>query len=150
MLAAVRGLHQAGVRLLVGRDPGGLTPTSQGISVHRELDLLGRAGLSPTEILSAPRRTRPRLSAGRSRTDRARLPCGYAPDAGGVPVKERFQRLIEPQRFAEGLYDFRLVDTDHNRPYKVETFVKATLHTTSGAWRSRVHRRWAGRARTSI
>jgi imidazolonepropionase-like amidohydrolase len=53
MVHAVRSLHAAGVTLLVGSDPSGLNPTAQGISVHRELELLGRAGLSPSEILAA-------------------------------------------------------------------------------------------------
>jgi imidazolonepropionase-like amidohydrolase len=52
-LAAVRGLHEAGVRLLVGSDPSPRLPTSHGISTHRELDLLGTAGLRPSEILAA-------------------------------------------------------------------------------------------------
>lgn len=53
-VAAVRGLHEAGVRLLVGSDSGGSTlPTTHGISVHREFELLGRAGLKPSDILAA-------------------------------------------------------------------------------------------------
>lgn len=52
-VAAVRGLHEAGVRLLVGSDPSGVLPTSHGISLHRELELLGKAGLKPSEILTA-------------------------------------------------------------------------------------------------
>ena len=52
-VAAVRGLHGAGVRLLVGSDPSGMTPTSHGISVHREFELLSKAGLKPSEILAA-------------------------------------------------------------------------------------------------
>lgn len=52
-VAAVRGLHQAGVTLLVGSDPSPRLPTSHGISMHRELELLGKAGLRPSEILAA-------------------------------------------------------------------------------------------------
>ena len=52
-VAAVRGLHEAGVRLLVGSDPSPRLPTSPGISLHRELELLGQAGLAPSEILAA-------------------------------------------------------------------------------------------------
>jgi imidazolonepropionase-like amidohydrolase len=52
-VAAVRGLHEAGVRLLVGSDPSPRLPTAQGISTHRELELLGKAGLRPSEILAA-------------------------------------------------------------------------------------------------
>jgi imidazolonepropionase-like amidohydrolase len=52
-VAAVRGLHQAGVRLLVGSDAGRGNPASHGISVHRELELLAKAGLAPSEVLAA-------------------------------------------------------------------------------------------------
>jgi imidazolonepropionase-like amidohydrolase len=51
-LAAVRQLHQAGVTLLAGTDapnPG----TSHGASIHRELELLVSAGLSPVAALAA-------------------------------------------------------------------------------------------------
>ena len=51
-LAAVRALHSAGVPVLAGTDapnPG----TSHGASIHRELELLVQAGLSPTEALTA-------------------------------------------------------------------------------------------------
>ena len=52
-VAAVRGLREAGVRILVGSDAGFAQPTSHGISLHRELELLGVAGMSPSEILTA-------------------------------------------------------------------------------------------------
>jgi len=52
-VAAVRGLHEAGVTLLAGSDPSPTLPTSHGISMHHELELLGKAGLKPTEILAA-------------------------------------------------------------------------------------------------
>jgi hypothetical protein len=51
-LAATRQLHAAGVLLLAGSDapnPG----TIHGASIHRELELLVRAGLSPREALAA-------------------------------------------------------------------------------------------------
>lgn len=51
-LAAVRQLHKAGVPVLAGTDapnPG----TAHGASIHRELELLVSAGLSPTEALTA-------------------------------------------------------------------------------------------------
>ncbi len=51
-MASVAALHQAGVRLLAGTDapnPG----TAHGASLHRELVLLVRAGLSPVEALAA-------------------------------------------------------------------------------------------------
>lgn len=49
-LAAVRALHAAGVPILAGTDapnPG----TAHGVSIHRELELLVQAGLTPTEAL---------------------------------------------------------------------------------------------------
>jgi imidazolonepropionase-like amidohydrolase len=49
-LAAVRALNAAGVPILAGTDtpnPG----TGNGVSIHRELELLVRAGLTPTEAL---------------------------------------------------------------------------------------------------
>ncbi|MEL6367961.1 MAG: amidohydrolase family protein [Pseudomonadota bacterium] len=51
-LASVRAFHTAGVPILAGTDapnPG----TAHGISQHDELELLVRAGLSPTEALRA-------------------------------------------------------------------------------------------------
>lgn len=51
-LAAVRELHAAGVPILAATDapnPG----TAHGVSVHRELELLVQAGLTPTEALRA-------------------------------------------------------------------------------------------------
>ncbi|MCC6196966.1 MAG: amidohydrolase family protein [Burkholderiales bacterium] len=52
-LARVRALHEAGVKLLAGSDAGGRQPTAHGISVHRELELLAEAGLTPSEALAA-------------------------------------------------------------------------------------------------
>jgi hypothetical protein len=51
-LAAVRALHSAGVPVLAGTDapnPG----TTHGASIHRELELLVQAGLSPADALTA-------------------------------------------------------------------------------------------------
>lgn len=51
-LASVRALHAAGVPILAGTDapnPG----TGHGVSIHRELELLVQAGLTPTEALSS-------------------------------------------------------------------------------------------------
>jgi len=51
-LAAVAALHKAGVPVLAGTDapnPG----TAHGVSIHRELQLLVQAGLTPAEALSA-------------------------------------------------------------------------------------------------
>jgi len=51
-LAAVAALHKAGIPLLAGTDapnPG----TAHGVSIHREMQLLVQAGLTPSEALSA-------------------------------------------------------------------------------------------------
>lgn len=51
-LAATRALHDAGVPILAGTDapnPG----TAHGVSIHRELELLVEAGLTPIEALAA-------------------------------------------------------------------------------------------------
>lgn len=51
-LETVRLFHEAGVIVLAGTDvPNG--GTAHGISMHRELELLVRAGLTPTEALAA-------------------------------------------------------------------------------------------------
>jgi imidazolonepropionase-like amidohydrolase len=59
-LAAVRQLAEAGVPILAGTDapnPG----TTHGASLHRELELLVKAGLSPTEALVAATSTPARI-----------------------------------------------------------------------------------------
>lgn len=51
-IEAVGGLVEAGVTILTGTDVSSGT-TFHGVSVHRELELLVRAGLSPSEALAA-------------------------------------------------------------------------------------------------
>jgi imidazolonepropionase-like amidohydrolase len=53
VIAAVRGLHEAGVRLLVGTDASSSNSAAHGISVHHEIELFRKAGLSSSEILAA-------------------------------------------------------------------------------------------------
>ncbi|ERK71212.1 amidohydrolase family protein [Leifsonia aquatica] len=57
VLASVRALHAAGVDILVGTDVSFPLPAlggmAHGASVHHELQLLVRAGLTPTEALRA-------------------------------------------------------------------------------------------------
>lgn len=52
-LARVRVLHEAGVKLVAGSDAGQRQPTAHGISLHRELELLVEAGLTPSQALAA-------------------------------------------------------------------------------------------------
>jgi imidazolonepropionase-like amidohydrolase len=51
-LAAVRSLHGAGAKFLAGSDASA-NVVAFGISLHRELELLHLAGLTPTEVLAA-------------------------------------------------------------------------------------------------
>ncbi len=56
-LASTRRLHEAGVPLLAGTDannaPGRACPVVHGAALHRELELLVTAGLTPAEALEA-------------------------------------------------------------------------------------------------
>ncbi len=75
-LAAVRQLKSAGVPILAGTDapnPG----TTHGASIHRELELLVSAGLSPTEALAAATSTPARIFGLK---DRGRIATGLRAD----------------------------------------------------------------------
>jgi len=75
-LATVRQLHQAGVPVLAGTDapnPG----TTHGASIHRELELLVSAGLSPAEALTAATATPARIFGLK---DRGRIAPGLRAD----------------------------------------------------------------------
>jgi imidazolonepropionase-like amidohydrolase len=50
---ATRSLVTAGVQLLAGSDAGGAMPTLTGVSLHRELELLVKSGLTPTLALAS-------------------------------------------------------------------------------------------------
>ena len=50
---ATRSLVMARVQLLAGSDAGGAMPTVIGLSMHRELELLVRSGLTPTQALAS-------------------------------------------------------------------------------------------------
>ena len=74
--AAVRQLKAAGVPMLAGTDapnPG----TAHGVSIHRELDLLVKAGLTPAEALAAATSTPARLF---HLNDRGRVAKGLRAD----------------------------------------------------------------------
>lgn len=94
-LASVRALHAAGVEILAGSDapnPG----TAHGASLHHELELLVRAGLTPVEALRA-------ATSGPARrfglADRGRIAPGMRADlvlvAGDPTVDVRATRAIE-------------------------------------------------------
>jgi imidazolonepropionase-like amidohydrolase len=82
---AVRKLHEADVPILAGTDapnPG----TAHGLSVHRELELLVAAGLSPVEALKAATATPAKLFG---LDDRGRIAPGLRADLvliGGDPT----------------------------------------------------------------
>jgi len=74
--AAVRALHRAGVPVLAGTDapaPG----LAHGLSLHRELELLVRSGLTPTEALASAT-SRPARAFGFR--DRGRIAAGQRAD----------------------------------------------------------------------
>ena len=52
-LGAASVLHRAGARLVAGTDSGAATPCVHGVSLHRELELLVKAGLHPSEALAS-------------------------------------------------------------------------------------------------
>lgn len=81
VLASVRALHAAGVDILVGTDVSFPLPVlggmAHGASVHHELQLLVRAGLSPVEALRAATATPSRRFG---LTDRGRIAPGLRAD----------------------------------------------------------------------
>jgi imidazolonepropionase-like amidohydrolase len=81
VLATVRALHDAGVPILVGTDASAPDPSlgglAHGASVHHELQMLVRAGLSPVEALAAATSVPARHFA---LTDRGRIAEGLRAD----------------------------------------------------------------------
>nr|pir aryldialkylphosphatase (EC 3.1.8.1) - Nocardia sp. (strain B-1) [Nocardia sp.]AAA25371.1 organophosphate acid anhydrase [Mycobacterium sp.] len=78
-LAATKALHDAGVEILAGTDATcvGVAGTAHGISMHGELELLVRAGLTPIEALrAATSATARRFNLG----DRGRIAVGLQAD----------------------------------------------------------------------
>jgi imidazolonepropionase-like amidohydrolase len=76
-VAAVRSLHDAGVRLVLGTDASRSNPAAHGISVHREMALLAEAGLEATAILAAATMNGARAFR---LSDRGRILPGYRAD----------------------------------------------------------------------
>lgn len=85
--ATIRGLAAAGVPILTGSDapnPG----TSHGASIHREMELLVKAGLTPEQALAAATSAPARAFR---LTDRGRIAPGLRADlvlVGGDPLKD--------------------------------------------------------------
>ena len=95
-LDATRALHDAGVTILAGTDapnPG----TSHGASLHRELELLVRAGLSPIEALTAA-------------TSAPARAFGLA-DRGRIAAGQRADLLLVSGNPAEDILATRSIDT---------------------------------------
>ncbi|MEU8972413.1 SAM-dependent methyltransferase [Streptomyces monashensis] len=80
-LETTRRLHASGVQLVAGTDannaPGRACPVVHGAALHRELELLVTAGLSPVEALRAATATPARLFG---LTDRGRIAPGLRAD----------------------------------------------------------------------
>ncbi len=86
-MESVRRLHAAGVEILAGTDAGN-PGTAHGVSLHGELALLVRAGLTPTEALRAAT-SRPAARFGLK--DRGRIAPGLRADlllVDGDPSKD--------------------------------------------------------------
>jgi imidazolonepropionase-like amidohydrolase len=52
-IAVVRSLQEARARIVIGTDASRFMPVAFGVSLHRELELLHRVGLSPVQTLAA-------------------------------------------------------------------------------------------------
>lgn len=92
LLQSLADLHQAGVEILAGTDanaePGAPFPVPHGESLHHELDLMGRAGLDPAEILRSAT-VLPARAFGL--TDRGRIAPGQRADlvlVDGDPIAD--------------------------------------------------------------
>jgi len=95
---ATRALHEAGVAILAGTDapnPG----TAHGVSMHRELELLVEAGLTPAEALAAAT-SAPARAFGLD--DRGRIAAGMRADL--VLVTGDATRDILATRAIEGVW----------------------------------------------
>ena len=106
-LVSVKLLHDAGVPLLAGTDAGNPS-TSHGASMHGELALLVRAGLSPSQALHAATALPAKIFG---LTDRGRIAVGLRADMillNGDPTKD-----ILASRNIDGIWKngFRLVRT---------------------------------------
>jgi imidazolonepropionase-like amidohydrolase len=76
-LAATRSLYDAGVKLVVATDSSEGNPAAFGVAVHRELELLERAGVPPVSALKAA--TAAAADAFRL-SDRGRIAAGHRAD----------------------------------------------------------------------
>ena len=119
-LEAVRLLHEAGATLLAGTDapnPG----TAHGASLHRELELLVRAGLSPLEALVAATSA---AADAFGLTDRGRIAAGLRADVvlvDGDPTADILQTRDVVGIWKEG------------RRYKIELYLEQAAAARSAA-----------------
>ena len=119
-LQAVRLLHGAGATLLAGTDapnPG----TAHGASLHRELELLVRAGLSPLEALAAATSA---AADAFGLTDRGRIGEGLRADVvlvDGDPTVDILQTRDVVGIWKEG------------RRYKIELYVEEAVAARAAA-----------------
>lgn len=89
-IEATRRMHEAGVDILAGTDAAGIgvVGTAHGVSMHGELELLVRAGLSPVQALRAATSSPARRFG---LTDRGRIAPGLQADlllVEGDPTRE--------------------------------------------------------------
>lgn len=100
-IGSVKAMHQAGVKILVGTDTNNLPLFSvpRGESMHREMELLAQAGLSPVEILQGATS----LAAEQfGLTDRGRIEIGMRADL--VLVRGDPTERIEESRRIERVW----------------------------------------------
>ena len=119
-LEAVQLLHEAGATLLAGTDapnPG----TAHGASLHRELELLVRAGLTPLEALAAATSA---TADAFGLSDRGRIAAGLRADVvlvGGDPTADILQTRDVVGIWKEG------------RRYKIELYLEEAVAARAAA-----------------
>jgi imidazolonepropionase-like amidohydrolase len=145
MIAAVQSLIRAGTTLVAGTDPPNATVV-HGVSLHRELELLVRSGLTPMQALTAATKSTAdifRLS------DRGRIAPGRRADlvlVRGDPTRDitatrdilrvwrsgvEFQRAI-PARVANGRVDQRDCCSERSpQPSVPEDYLRVLISRSS-------------------
>ncbi len=139
ILDTVRQLHEAGVPILAGTDapnPG----TAHGVSMHREMELLVQAGLSPADALAAAT-SRPAAAYGLA--DRGRIAPGLKANlllVAGDPTQDiRATREIDTiwkdgVRFDRLTFDAEESEAPATAPGLISSFDARTLEARFGSW----------------